>query len=48
MEGFVKGDIIVIPFLFSDLSGSKKRPALVLADLQGNDITTMPDYKPAD
>lgn len=38
MEKFVKGDIVVIPFPFSDLSGSKKRPALVLADLQGNDI----------
>jgi mRNA interferase MazF len=38
MERFVKGDIIVIPFPFSDLSGSKKRPALVLADLQGDDI----------
>ena len=38
MEKFVKGDIVVIPFPFSDLSGSKKRPALVLADLQGDDI----------
>ena len=38
MGKFVKGDIVVIPFPFSDLSGSKKRPALVLADLQGDDI----------
>ena len=38
MEKFVKGDIVVIPFPFSDLSGSKKRPALVLAGLQGDDI----------
>jgi mRNA interferase MazF len=38
MERFIKGDIVVIPFPFSDLSGSKKRPALVLADLQGDDI----------
>lgn len=38
MERFVKGDIVVIPFPFSDLSGSKKRPAFVLADLEGDDI----------
>ncbi len=38
MEKFVKGDIIVISFPFSDLSGSKKRPALILADLQGDNI----------
>lgn len=38
MAKFVKGDVVVIPFPFSDLSGSKKRPALVLADLPGNDI----------
>jgi len=38
MAGFVKGEVVVIPFPFSDLSGSKKRPALVLADLEGNDI----------
>jgi mRNA interferase MazF len=35
---FVKGDVVVIPFPFSDLSGSKRRPALVLADLRGDDI----------
>lgn len=38
MAGFVKGDVIVLPFPFSDLSGSKRRPALVLADLPGDDI----------
>lgn len=38
MERFVKGSVVVIPFPFSDISGSKKRPALVLADLKGNDI----------
>ena len=38
MEKFIKGEVVVIPFPFSDLSGSKKRPALVLADLTGDDI----------
>jgi mRNA interferase MazF len=38
MEKFVKGDVVVIPFPFSDLSGTKKRPALVVADLHGDDI----------
>lgn len=38
MARFIKGDIVVIPFPFSDLSGSKKRPAFVLADLYGDDI----------
>jgi len=37
MGKFVRGDIVVLPFPFSDLSASKKRPALVLADLEGND-----------
>ena len=38
MGKFVKGDVVVIPFPFSDLSSSKRRPALVLASLKGNDI----------
>ncbi len=38
MERFVKGDIVVLPFPFSDLSGSKRRPAFVIKDLPYNDI----------
>jgi len=38
MGKFVKGDIIIIPFPFTDLSGNKKRPAFVLANLIGDDI----------
>lgn len=38
MGRFIKGEVVVMPFPFSDLSGSKLRPALVLADLSGDDI----------
>ena len=38
MEELVKGDVVVIPFPFSDLSLTKKRPALVVANLAGDDI----------
>lgn len=38
MERFIKGDIVVIPFPYSDLSSSKKRPVIVLANLKGDDI----------
>jgi len=34
----MKGDVVVLPFPFSDLSLSKRRPALVLVNLKGNDI----------
>ncbi|MCB0113172.1 MAG: type II toxin-antitoxin system PemK/MazF family toxin [Caldilineaceae bacterium] len=39
MEGPVKGDVVVLPFPFSDRSASKRRPALVLAKLSThNDV----------
>jgi mRNA interferase MazF len=38
MGKFVKGDVVVIPFPFSDLSASKKRPAFVVTQLAGDDV----------
>jgi mRNA interferase MazF len=52
MARLVRGDVVVVPFPFSDLSTAKRRPALVLASLQGDDVllcqitsqTTRDDY----
>jgi mRNA interferase MazF len=38
MGEFVKGDVVIVPFPFTDLSDNKKRPAFVIAALPGNDI----------
>jgi mRNA interferase MazF len=38
MGKFVKGEIVTLPFPFSDLGGSKKRPALAVSEAMGNDI----------
>lgn len=38
MAKFVKGDVVVVPFPFSDLTYAKRRPALVIAELEGDDI----------
>lgn len=38
MGRFVKGDVVVTPFPFTDLTGSKRRPALVVAVLTGDDV----------
>lgn len=37
MGKFIKGDVVVLPFPFTDLSFAKKRPALIIADLNGDD-----------
>jgi mRNA interferase MazF len=38
MARFMKGEIVVVPFPFSDLRSSKRRPALVVASLKGDDV----------
>ncbi len=38
MARFIKGDVVVVPFPFSDLSQAKRRPALVISNLQGSDL----------
>jgi len=38
MERFVKGDVVITPFPFSDLTSTIKRPALVVANLKGDDL----------
>ncbi len=38
MATFVKGDVVIVPFPFSDLSQTKRRPALVVATLAGEDL----------
>ncbi len=38
MAKFVKGDVVVVPFPFSDLTQSKRRPALVVSTLEGDDL----------
>jgi mRNA interferase MazF len=34
----VKGDVVVVPFPFSDLTQAKRCPALVLAELESDDL----------
>ena len=34
----MKGDVVVVPFPFTDLSRAKRRPALVIATPEGEDV----------
>lgn len=38
MEKFVVGDIIAVPFPFTDFSSERRRPALILSDIKGDDL----------
>jgi mRNA interferase MazF len=42
MGGFVKGSVVVVNYFFTDLSGSKRRPGVVVADLEGDDLIICP------
>ena len=38
MEGVVRGDVVIVDYPFSDLSQTKRRPALVISLLPRNDV----------
>lgn len=38
MAKFVRGDVVVVPFPFSDLTQAKRRPALIVSVLEGDDL----------
>ena len=38
MAKFIKGDVVVVPFPFADLTQTKRRPALIIANLEGDDF----------
>ena len=38
MGGLVKDAAVVVPFPFSDLSAAKRRPALVVGTLSGDNV----------
>lgn len=38
MAAFIKGEVVVVPFPYSDLSQNKRRPALIVAVLPGDDL----------
>ena len=38
MERLVKGDIVILPFPYTDFSETKRRPALVVAAIEGDDV----------
>lgn len=41
MEGFVKGEVVVVEFPYSNLKNTKRRPVLVLKVPKGEDIIVL-------
>ena len=46
MEKLVVGDVVVVPFPFTDLEHAKRRPALVLAVFGRRGLYFLPDHEP--
>lgn len=44
MAAFVKGDLVVVPFPFSDLTNAKRRPAFELTELTNQIKEKYHDY----
>jgi mRNA interferase MazF len=42
----IVGDVVALPFRRTDLQSRKRRPALVVADLAGDDLVLLPDNDP--
>ena len=38
MEGFVKGDVVILEFPFSNLINAKRRPSLIIKVPKGDDL----------
>lgn len=38
MEGFVKGEVVILEFPFSNLTEAKRRPSLIIKVPKGNDL----------
>jgi hypothetical protein len=46
MARFVSGEVVVVPFPFTDLSSAKVRPAVVLASLTSRRSGSLPNHQP--
>lgn len=42
VDNFAKGDVVSVPFPFSDASTTKRRPALIIAQSDSNNIILCP------